>query len=153
MMTKIYVDGSGWNGERSGFCVYFDSGRCIEESFEENQSNNMMEYAAMFRALCECGQRDTIFSDSQLVVNQILKGWKCNYEHLRIMRDKCIAKMKEKNAMIVWIEREDNIAGRIIEKGINLNRLLRRVNRREKNGNATGHIEEEGRQEENVQGL
>ena len=136
-MGQIFVDGSGFNGERSGYCILFEGGRCIEESFTEQNSNNMMEYIAVYEALKRCNSGDEILTDSQLVAKQIDGSWQCNFEHLMAMRDNCRELMNEKSVKITWIPREENLAGRLIERGLNISRLLRRNKRSGNNGHDT----------------
>ena len=150
-MMRIWIDGSGYNGERSGYCVYFEDGRCFEESFVEPNSNNMMEYLALYEALKRCSSGDEIFTDSQLVTKQVAGLWNCNFEHLIEMRDNCIELMKDKRITLTWIPRDENLAGKLIERGLNLSRLLRRGKRSDSNGNVAGQSEEEGRKEKDIQ--
>ncbi len=44
---KIWIDGSGWNGKESKYCVAFKDGEVIEETIKEEKTNNEMEYMAL----------------------------------------------------------------------------------------------------------
>jgi len=114
-MNKIYADGSGWNGIECKYCVYIKGSTPLIYKYKTKRSNNEMEYLALITALEIANKEDIIFSDSQLVVNQVSLKWKCNYEHLRLLRDTCIRILKDKNVRIIWIPRNGNLAGKILE--------------------------------------
>ena len=79
---KIWIDGSGWNGQESRFAVVFEDGRIIQETIKEKRTSNVMEYEALVRALELCKVGDEIFTDSQLLVGHVLSGWKVRKKHL-----------------------------------------------------------------------
>src|SRR5207244_9888103 len=60
-----------------------------------------------------------IFTDSQLTCNQILGRWKVKAEHLRPMVAACRRKLEEASAQIAWVPREQNHAGRYMERRLN----------------------------------
>jgi ribonuclease HI len=110
---KIYVDGSGWNGRKSEYCVVSD--KVIRKELHEKKTNNEMEYAALLEALSIAKEGDTILTDSQLVHGQVCKGWKVNYEHLMPLVAKAKVLVAEKKIALEWIPREENKAGHILE--------------------------------------
>jgi len=115
-MTKIYIDGSGWNGKESKAAIVYD-GREEIIRLKEKKTNNEMEYLGLIIALEKYAKKgDEIFCDSQLVVNQLLKGWKINYLHLKELNSKAGKLLEEKKAILTWIPREENKAGILIEK-------------------------------------
>lgn len=112
---KIWVDGSGWNGKESRWCVAFEDGRILKKSIEERRTNNEMEYFALIKALEMCDKGDVIYSDSQLVVGQVTKGWRITKEHLFPLVMKAKKLIEEKEAKLEWIPREENYAGHLLE--------------------------------------
>lgn len=112
---SIYVDGSGWNGERSAWAIILPDGRRIVEETEQKRTNNETEYLAAIRAVDDAQFGDEILTDSQLVEGQVNKGWKINHKHLRELHDTLIERMSPLNLTIRWIPREENKAGKIFE--------------------------------------
>ena len=115
---KIYYsDGSGWNGESSGV-AYGEEGAIIISIDKINRTNNETEYEALIMAMEHAEKYDHIRVDSQLVKNQTELVWRCNLEHLRILRDKARTLMLSKEITIEWVRREKNLAGIQLEKVI-----------------------------------
>lgn len=112
---KIYVDGSGWNGRKSEYCVVIGD-RIIRKELPEKKTNNEMEYAALLEAFSLAKESDTILTDSQLVQGQVCKGWKINYEHLKPLAARAKQILAEKKLVLEWIPREENLAGQILER-------------------------------------
>jgi len=83
----IYCDGSGWNGRESRACV-IQGTRIIVLTDTTEKTNNEMEYEAVLLALSISQPDDIIYTDSQLVVNQLSGDYKCNKPHLQIYIDK-----------------------------------------------------------------
>lgn len=119
-MTKFYADGSGWNGECSKFCVVREDEKgseiLIKRISHSKHTNNEMEYRAVLFAIEHCENGDIIYTDSQLVVNQVHGLWKINYAHLQKFVDEIKAVWKKKpDVEIVWVSREQNLAGKVLE--------------------------------------
>lgn len=112
---KIWVDGSGYNGKISRYCILFEGSEPIIKVLKEKKTNNEMEYKALYEALRTAKGGETIYTDSQLVFGHLIKNWKQNYPHLREIAEKCKKLMTEKNINLVWIPREENKAGKILE--------------------------------------
>lgn len=112
---KIYIDGSGFNGRESKYAVVFEDGKIIKEKFTEKRTNNEMEYEALIRALQFAEKGDIIYTDSQLVVGQVMKGWRITKEHLFPLAMKAKKLRNEKHIPIIWIPRKENLAGNILE--------------------------------------
>jgi len=112
---KIWVDGSGWNGKESKFAVAYEDGNCKKVRLPEEKTNNEMEYIALIEALESCSEGDEIFTDSQLVVGQVTKGWKVTKEHLFPLVMKAKKLVQEKKVKITWIPRKENYAGSLLE--------------------------------------
>ena len=119
-MHRVHVDGSGWSGVSCRYCVYFiDRGAInnpIVEILYEEHTNNEMEYYALIRALKEVKEPHEIFTDSQLVYGHVLLNWKVNSAHLIPLRDEARALLLQKGCVLTWIPREENEAGKIIER-------------------------------------
>lgn len=115
-----FVDGSGWNGRFSRFCVVYPSGLIHTVMGPSESTNNEMEYAAVIYALERAQDRAFIYTDSSLVVGHLTKGWKINAMHLQSLYDKAMWWMDRKNCRVMWVPRELNLAG------IHLDKLKRR---------------------------
>lgn len=114
---RIFFDGSGWNGRSSGYAVVFaDSKKApIVVRFSEKRTNNEMEYAGLLAALEHAAIGDELFTDSQLLVGQVLGGWKVNARHLKPLAEKAKALVLARRVTLVWVPREQNLAGKLFE--------------------------------------
>lgn len=90
----------------------------IFQSYDHQVTVNEGEYIAVIFALNEALRRKRtsieLFTDSQVVVNQVNGVWRCNYEHLEILRDKVRGLAQGQNVMIEWVPREENLAGKFL---------------------------------------
>ena len=118
-----WCDGSGWNGAFACFFVLSFEGKAIFRKTREKRTNNEMEYEAVVKALELCEDGDTIFSDSQLVVKQLMGSWEISAEKLVKLNRKANELLEKKpNVKLLWIKRDVNLAGielEIIRKRIN----------------------------------
>jgi ribonuclease HI len=117
--TKIWIDGSGaqFEGQKAKALVLYEDG--IKEYIEINQrkTNNEMEYQALYTALINDKSINAeIFTDSQLLVGHLTKGWKVKAENLKGAFEMCSNLLSLKKAKLVWIPREENKAGISLEK-------------------------------------
>ena len=111
-----YTDGSGWNGEKSEYVVTDETGHIItRRTLPEERTNNEMEYDGVIYALQLAKDGDTIYSDSQLVVNQLTKNWKVKARNLISRYNYAKELFSNKNVKLLWIRREKNLAGKIFE--------------------------------------
>lgn len=115
-LIKIYCDGSGWNGKLCRIAIVSEKGKEIIEPTFNKRTNNEMEYKAVIRALEEAQPHDEIYTDSALVVNQILGKYKVRSLHLLPLRDHARSLSSKKHIPIKWIPREENKAGILIEQ-------------------------------------
>jgi ribonuclease HI len=115
LMNSFYVDGSGWNGERSAWAVILPDGRRVIEETDQKRTNNETEYLAAIRAVDYAQSGDEILTDSQLVEGQVNKGWRINHKHLESLNATLVSRMKANNLTIRWIPRAQNLAGKIFE--------------------------------------
>jgi len=98
-MYEVWVDGSVRNGNPGfgGVGVYVEHNGVevwrYSSLWGQDVSNNQVEYAAMIDALEYLESANTakedciIHTDSALVHGQLVKKWKCNFTHLRQLRD------------------------------------------------------------------
>ena len=114
-MSEIFVDGSGFNGYESKFCVVFADGKSEIKTFKANRSNNEMEYEAVIYALEKCDNNSIIRTDSQLVIHQVLGDWKVKQSHLLKLKARASNLIREKNATLRYIPRDKNLAGNLLE--------------------------------------
>jgi len=112
---SIWVDGSGFNGKESRYCIVVDSKEPIVKVLKEKKTNNEMEYTALYEALKIAKEKETIYTDSQLLLGHLTKNWKQNYAHLKVLAAKCKKLLEEKKINLVWIPREENKAGKVLE--------------------------------------
>jgi ribonuclease HI len=73
-----------------------------------------MEYEALLYALemIDCTE---IFTDSQLLVGHLTKGWKVKAKNLYPYFCKCSKLLQNKNIKLTWIPRKENRAGHLLE--------------------------------------
>lgn len=119
-MIEFWIDGGGWNGKTSKWCVVEkvdDKIFLFQGETDQERTGNYMEYQALLRALLKTDDEDTIYTDSKLIEGQMTKGWKINYPHLRKLKEKADSLIGKKDIKIVWIPREENKAGQILDDG------------------------------------
>lgn len=120
-MTKFYIDGSGWNGTVSKSCVTQRS-ECdtfnlynFVTIYEFELTNNEAEYYALIEALKRAKNGDEIFTDSELIVKQLLGEYQINFEHLQKLVD-IVKKLISPNIKLSHVSRNENCAGKVLEK-------------------------------------
>lgn len=116
MIINIFVDGSG--GNDSGYGFYIEN---TGESFYEKKSNltnNQAEYMAIIQALkriIDIEKEIIIYSDSKVVVSQLNHQYAINNDTLRLLaRDTWSLIKRHKSVKIIWISREQNLAGKML---------------------------------------
>lgn len=120
-MTKFYIDGSGWNGHVSKACVTQRS-ECDTFNlynfvviYEFKLTNNEAEYYALIEALKRAKDGVEIFTDSELMVKQLSGEYRINFEHLQKLAD-IVKKLMPHSVKLIHISREENCAGKILER-------------------------------------
>ena len=118
-MSTFWCDGGFDNVmKRNGrYCITDGNGFCRVQKIIVNSSNEA-EYFGMIETLILAKPGDVIYSDSQLIVNQLKSGWKVKAENLKhywqeahdLIENKFNGKIK-----IKWIPRTENKAGQILE--------------------------------------
>ncbi len=86
------------------------------QGIEGDGTNNMAEYLALLEGIAEAavhlhhsGDNTLyIYSDSQLMVNQILGNYRVKNDHLKLLRDDVLKALQRFNWKIEWIPREYN---------------------------------------------
>jgi len=115
---RIWVDGAGSHmaGQKARSCVVFEDGTEIVEDLPPGTTNNQAEYAALLRALQDGRSRGAeIFTDSQLLVGHVTKGWRVNKEHLRAPASEAKRLLAERGGTLAWVPRDRNRAGKVLE--------------------------------------
>lgn len=115
---RYYTDGSSTIGVKSAHCVTDDKGKVVifEESILNQFTSNEEEYRGVIAALNICNDGDEIFTDSQLVVNQINGLYRVKKPHLLGLCNEAKTLSDKKHVSINWIGRDNNLAGKILEK-------------------------------------
>lgn len=116
---RIWVDGAGSHmaGQKARSCVVFEDGTEIVEDLPPGTTNNQAEYTALLRALRDERSRGAeIFTDSRLLVGQVVEGWRVNAPHLREPVSESQRLLREQKASLSWIPREKNRAGKVLER-------------------------------------
>lgn len=114
--VDIYIDG----GTRNHNICLVDGKDVIIKQRKSNTTNNDLEYLALLYALgyvrdkYRC-QEVTIYSDSQLIVNQMNGKWRVTTPTLTDLHDKC-SRMITSRIKIKWVSRKFNLAGHVLEK-------------------------------------
>lgn len=112
---NIYVDG----GTRHSNICLVDGEKIIIKYRGKNPTNNELEYLALLYALeyvrdkYRC-QDVIIYSDSQLIVNQMNGEWRVTTDNLIDLHNKCFRMLTSK-IKIKWISRKFNLAGHVLE--------------------------------------
>jgi ribonuclease HI len=94
-------------------CVTNDDGKVWIEKVDGTSNEN--EFRAMILALTKAVDGDIIFADSQLVVNELIKNWKCRKAHLMPLYCQAKKILSGKKIEIEWVSRNFNRAGWILE--------------------------------------
>lgn len=124
-MPMVYFDGAceprnpGGVGTY-GFVVYSNNDSVVHEDYgiacepSLNCTNNVAEYTGLIRALewlmvhGFSGSRLIVYSDSQLVVRQLMGVYSVRAEHLKPLHDRALELLSNFNAELRWVPREGN---------------------------------------------
>jgi ribonuclease HI len=147
-MYEIFVDGSVRCGNpglagiamfvrRNGKCVYKYSWLLPRDA-----TSNEAEYEAVIAALTYLKTSNEVYkmgrekcvivTDSQLVYGHVIRNWKCNFPHLRILRDEVKNRLRELpfNVDIRQMAREENEIANELAQAITEKEKERRGNGR-----------------------
>jgi ribonuclease HI len=119
---RYYTDGSSTIGIKSAYCVTNEVGTVLKLQQTlpvagiPEFTNNEEEYRGVIAALELCSASDQVLTDSLLVVNQVRGLYKIKKPHLKPLCNKVKELLILKNANLVWIPREENLAGKVFSK-------------------------------------
>ena len=118
MKIQIYVDGSckGNPGPSGAGVVIFNMEGEVIKEVKKNlgvMTNNMAEYHSLLVALHEANNIGAlnleIFTDSDLMANQINKRWKVKHPHIKPLHKQVMLVLSSfRDFSITWIPRENN---------------------------------------------
>jgi len=118
-MIRIYSDAGTF---KNRICVYDERTKrfIIDKIHGHKLTNNYLEYKALQRALKYSNdeyrsEKIQIFTDSKLVVNQVVGSWVTNNQDLFEEMFRCRDLMTP-DIKILWCPREKNLAGHVLEK-------------------------------------
>jgi ribonuclease HI len=98
------------------FVELSENGTVVYERYEylsDRCTNNVAEYMAVGKALNyaqKTNDKFTIYTDSQLVVQQVSGKWNCNKRNLMLMRDRVRQLMEQTGAELKWVSGAENRA-------------------------------------------
>jgi ribonuclease HI len=108
---------------RGVWCFVVGDSRPVFGFLEDDDSSlscNIMEYTAVIELLKSLpnNAHAVVHSDSQLIVNQLIRNYNINFAHLQELAEEVWHTIKQKNLKVAfhWVRREDNPVGRYIEK-------------------------------------
>lgn len=111
---KIFTDGSGKTGKYA-YMIDDPVKRKIRILQEDGLTNNEAEYMAVVQALREnTGEDIEIFSDSELMVNQLNQNYAIKEDRLRKLAEEVWGLCEGRSVSFTWIPRERNKAGKIL---------------------------------------
>ena len=118
-MIRIYTDAGTF---KNRICVYDERTKkhILDKIHGKNLTNNHLEYKALQLALKYVhdeyrDEKVQIFTDSKLIVNQVVGDWVTNSQDLFEEMFRCRDLMTP-DTTILWCPREKNFAGNILEK-------------------------------------
>lgn len=142
-MFNMWVDGSVRGGNPGfggiGVLVKHDGVPCARFSkiIGDDMTNNEAEYKALIIAIeyikrANAGKEKCIITiDSDLVFGHVIKGWNCNFDHLRILRDRVKTLIKELpfTLELCCVDRFDNeLANELAQAITEKEKMVRRGN-------------------------
>jgi ribonuclease HI len=145
-MYEIFVDGSVRCGNPglAGIAMFVRrDGKCVyKHSFllPLPATSNEAEYEAVLAALVYLKESNkylkmdkekcVIVTDSQLVYGHVVKNWKCNFVHLRLLRDEVKQRLTELPFKVTLrqMSREDNEVANELAQAITEEEKVRRGN-------------------------
>ena len=111
---KVWVDGAPHE-----ICVIIGSDEPIIIK-NDYVTNTTGEYHALKTALesIKTYEKYVIYTDSQVVAFQMRGLYKINHEHLLLLKTECENIIEDRGLDIVieWVPREQNLAGRILQR-------------------------------------
>lgn len=114
-MMKIWADGGKNDRIVRIAVVKEDKTECVL-GLPLDHSHNAAEYLSLKAALERASNGDSIYMDSKLVVEQVNNRWNVKEPFLRLLHGECSLIMLEKKCKVLWIPRDENRAGILLEK-------------------------------------
>lgn len=113
---QIHCDGSLIRNNDSAICIVIDGGKPKIMILNKKRPIFQLEYLAIIYAFESAKPNATIFSDEKNIVRGLNKrcGDKKNY----LFYAKSLDLMDEKKLKLIWISREKNLAGKVLEKRV-----------------------------------
>ncbi len=116
MAVSVYVDGSG--GPNGGYGYFVKETGTSFYAEKPGITNNQAEYMAIISALEKFAGEDgpvTVFSDSQVTVNQLNHEFAINNARLRELAQQAWGIIGGYGDLkIAWIPRKENLAGKML---------------------------------------
>lgn len=104
-MLEIYTDGASRGNPGKSAWAFVCSDGHFDSGYMGRATNNEAEYTAIINALkYSDGKKVKIFSDSNLIVQQLKGKWQV----LKMKKLFDIANNLSKNAEFIWVPRKDN---------------------------------------------
>lgn len=111
-MTEIFTDGSGKTGKYA--YVVEETGK-VKIQKKIGITNNEAEYMAVIDALKDNKDKEIrIYSDSELVVNQLNKKYAIKEDRLRVLAQKVWELCEGRDVTFKWLPRSQNKAGKVL---------------------------------------
>ena len=111
-MISIFTDGSGKTGRYA--YVVEQTGK-VKILQKHGITNNESEYYAIIEALKDNKGKDIqVYSDSELVVNQLNKKYAIKEDRLRNLAQQVWELCEGRSVSFKWIPREQNKAGKVL---------------------------------------
>ena len=117
MTLHIYVDGFGAPKGKYGYFVEETGKSAIY--YNDSSTNNEAEYLAILRLfideiISQQNEEHIVYSDSQLIVNQINHVYAINNPKLKSFVTKLWVQIINYNIKFEWIPREKNKTGKLL---------------------------------------
>lgn len=111
---RIFTDGSGKTG-RYAYVVDEPGKRRVKIFHKDGITSNEAEFLAVIQALKENPGGDIeIFSDSELMVNQLNQTYAIKEDRLRKLAEEVWKLCEERNVSFAWVPRGKNKAGKVL---------------------------------------
>ena len=114
---RIFVDGN----PKEVCCIAASdigvlSSKVERAKLDGENTNNIAEYRAILFGLYKHPEATEVCSDSQLIVRQLNGEYAVKQEHLKVLRDKVLERVKKLGHPVkfTWVSRVGNSAGRIL---------------------------------------
>ncbi len=131
-MRRIFIDGSGASleGQIARICVitYGAHDNPVSTLLQEigRATSNEAEYLALIAALKDPNSEGChIYTDSMLLVGQLTKNWNVKADNLKPLYKEAYGLLNERKAVLSWMPRHANTAGKLLEKGVKSVQILR----------------------------